>query len=138
VPLPQGLQDEFRRAGDVEATGAALARYAESLSPGEFKLEGERWVYRPLNFVTFQVQKKQPVVVMTFSGYPRQFETKAEEAGLTKEWRSLSRTREYSACKITNPGQLLAASQFIKWGFEYKTRSKSRARPAAKVQPTKI
>src|SRR6266849_2342751 len=105
------VYDELKRAGEIECVGVALAQFAESLSPGgEFKLEGKSWVYRPLNFVTFQVQRRSPTIVIAFSGHPAMFKDRAEKADLTLEWRSLSNImREYSMYKIANPGQLLAA-----------------------------
>src|SRR5260370_39360081 len=85
------LYDEFKRAGELECVGVALARFAESLSPGgEFKLEGKYWVYCPRKFVRFQVQRRSPTIVITFSGHRAMFKDRAEKADLTVEWRNLS------------------------------------------------
>lgn len=109
----------------MECVGVALARYAESLaSGGAFKWQDPKWIYRPLNFVTFQIPQRRPIIVLTFSGHRAMFKGKAESAGLTAEWLKLSDMREYSVYKIEAPGQLLAATQFIRWGLEYKQRRK--------------
>ena len=123
------IYEDFGRVGDMGPVGAALARFAESLSPdSEFKLENKRWVLRPKNLVTFQIQVKKPVIVMTFSGHPVQFKDRAENAGLRIEWQKLDQAMSsYSSYKITSAGQLLAASQFIKWGKEYAERRRVRS-----------
>ncbi|MDP2997765.1 MAG: hypothetical protein Q8N47_09770 [Bryobacterales bacterium] len=145
------MYEEFRLAGDVVGDiGAALARFAESLSPGgQFGKENRAWIYRPNNFVAFQVQSKKGGILLTLRGLPVSyfkdlaekaglsdyFGVVAEKAGIGAVWMGLDRARSsYSTYPIRNAGQLLAAAQFIKWASEYRKfkASTSGSQPAAR------
>jgi hypothetical protein len=114
------MDEDFRRAGPMDVIAVALSRFAESLLPGQFVREGQRWVYRPNNFVTFQVQPRKAGVLLTLRGYPAAFRERAEAFGLKDEHvNGLGRDRSsYSRYPVRKPGQLLAAAQFIKWAYD--------------------
>ena len=115
------MQEDLRRVEDLEATGVALSRFAESLAPGgTFVKQGRKWIYRPNNFVTFEVQPRASGIVITLRGGPEQFRARAEAFGFKDEYvKNLNRERAaYSRYPVRNPGQLLAAAQFIRWAFD--------------------
>ena len=114
------MHEDFLRAGGMQTIAITLSRYAESLAPGgEFIKEGRKWIYRPNNFVTFEVQPRKAGILITMRGGPEQFRPRAEAHGLLIEYGNLDRDRSaYSRYPVRNPGQLLAAAQFIKWAFD--------------------
>ncbi len=115
------MHEDFRRVGDLEPIGVALARYAEALSPGgAFQKEGGRWIYRPHNFITFRVQPRIGGILLTLSGHPIHYKERAAKAGFYEDWlKTGSEMASYTTYSITDASQLLAAAQFIKWASEY-------------------
>jgi hypothetical protein len=124
------MEEDFRRARSMDVIAIALSRFARSLQPGgQFVLEGHRWIYRPNNFVTFEVQPRKAGVLLTLCGPPAAFRERAEAFGLKDEYvNRLDRSRSsYSRYPVRNSGQLLAAAQFIKWAYDNsKPRKKSK------------
>jgi hypothetical protein len=122
------MYEDFKRVGPMEAVAVAPSRFVESLAPsGRFVQENKRWVYRPNNFVTFQVQPKVVGILITLIGRPDQFRERAEAFGFKKEeyLKRLDPDRgAYSRYQIKTPDQLLPAAQFIKWAFENSKKSK--------------
>jgi hypothetical protein len=115
------MYEDFGRAGSMDTIAMALSRYAQSLAPGgEFKKAGRKWIYRPNNFVTFEVQPRKAGILLTMRGVPGQFRERAEAFGLRDEYvKRLDRDRAaYSRYPVRAPDQLLAAAQFIKWAFD--------------------
>jgi len=120
-----GLYDELSRLGELSPVGVALARFAESLSPGgRFVRERSRWVYRPDNFVTFAVHhKKSRKLTLTLSGRPVQYKSLSEKADLGRAWQDLERDRsEYSRYDVARPEHLLPAAFFLRCAHHYKHR----------------
>jgi len=129
---PGSIYADFRRLGGMEPVGAALALFAESLSPGgEFRLEGEKakkWIYRPNNFVTFQVQTRKPVMVITLRGLYVEFINEAKGTLFYKDSLALDRDMgTYSRYRIDRPNQLLPAAYFIKLAFDHFNRPRRRS-----------
>ena len=135
----QSLMDEDfgRLGGDLQIIAAALALFAKSLSPGgEYEKEGARWIYRPNDFVTFQVQPKKRAILLSLRGHRMAFKEKAENCGFERAWREdLDRgwSLSYSEYQITNANQLAAAAQFVKWASEHPWHR--RARSAGRRSP---
>lgn len=127
--IVSSLDEGRNRLDELSSVGVGLARYAESLSPGgRFVHEGTRWVYRPDNFVTFSIQKRNPKFTLTLSGHSVQFKNRAERAGLEAErWDLEVARREYSRYTVAKPGQLLAAAFFIRCARDYKHRRDKKA-----------
>ena len=123
----EAMYEDFRRAGSMDVIAIALSRFAETLAPGgQFVKENRKWIYRPNNFVTFEVQPRKRGVLLTLRGGPEQFKSRAEAFGLQEEWvKRLDRDRAaYSRYPVRNPGQLLPAAQFIKWAFDNSKKRK--------------
>jgi hypothetical protein len=115
------MYEDFRRAGPIESIAVALSRFVESLAPGgQFVKEGRKWIYRKNNFVTFEVQPRKVGILLTLRGTPAHFKARAEAFGFGEEYiKRLDQERSaYSRYPVRNPGQLLAAAQFIKWSFD--------------------
>lgn len=115
---------------DLEPLGNALARFVRALDPkGTFRREGQQWVYRPDNFVTFSIHyKRTKNIVLSLRGHSAQYKEPAEKAGLTDAWRDLEHgMREYSRYRITSVGHLLAAAYFIRLAFDYPSRGRKRS-----------
>jgi hypothetical protein len=64
--------------------------------------------------------------MLTLYGFPAKFKDRAEAYGLHEEYvKRLDQDRPaYSRYPVRNPGQLLAAAQFIKWAFDHSKKSK--------------
>lgn len=45
--------------GDLKHVGMALIQFSRSLSPGEFVKTSAAWIYRPNNFVGFEIRYKR-------------------------------------------------------------------------------
>ncbi len=137
--IPELMSNDLRRVGDVGIVGAALALFAKRIYPGgefEYAEKGKQWIYRPYNFVTFHVQARNPVVVLSLSGsYVLYYKGMAEAAGLYNDWvKNVDRGMgSYSTYKIVDPAQLLAAAQFIQWASDYYKRHGRRRAKAATV-----
>lgn len=128
--IPNSFYGEFRKLEDLEPVGTALARFVRALDPkGRFEPEGDRWVNRPDNFVTFSIHHKRTRnIVLTLRGHLAAYKEPAEKAGLGDAWlKDLERDRaSYSRYRIANATQLLAAAHFIKVAFDYQSRGRKR------------
>jgi hypothetical protein len=118
------IYQDFARMGEMAPIAIALSRFAESLSPGGGfkKKEGDRkWIYRPNNFVTFEVQPRKRGILLTLRGSLPYYKDRSETfPELREEYinRLESGPWEYCSYPVRSPSQLLAAAQFIKWAFE--------------------
>jgi hypothetical protein len=107
----------------LEETVAALAEFAASLYPeGKFTKQGNRWVFTPQNFVTFQPLKTRDEVVLTLRGNPIEFLV-FQELPLAEY-----RHQSYSSCVVTSPHQLMAASSYIHRAYQLFRRGRNRIR----------
>lgn len=94
--------------------------------PGRFEKAGQKWIYRPNNFATFEVQPRKVGILLTLRGTPGHFRERAEAFGFRDEYiKNLDLYRSaYSRYPVRNVGQLLAAAQFIKWAFDNTKKSR--------------
>jgi len=53
------IEAEMLQLGDLRHVGMALLEFARSLSAGEFVKTGAAWIYRPNNFVGFEIRYKR-------------------------------------------------------------------------------
>jgi hypothetical protein len=53
------IEEEILQLGDLRHVGMALLQFARSLAPGDFVKTGAAWIYRPNNFVGFEIRYKQ-------------------------------------------------------------------------------
>jgi hypothetical protein len=56
---PKTIESEMLQLGELQHVGIALLQFARSLSPGEFVKTSAAWIYRPNNFVGFEVRYKR-------------------------------------------------------------------------------
>src|SRR5229473_3417027 len=81
--MNQSMGEDFARSGGMDVIAIALSRFAESLDPkGQFVKEGRKWIYRPNNFVAFEVQPRKQGIMLTLYGFPAKFQDRAEASGL--------------------------------------------------------
>ena len=121
------MYEDFACAGSMDVRAIVLSLFAESLDPkGQFVKEGRKWIYRRNNFVAFEVQPRKQGIMLTLYEFPAKFKQQAEAFGLYEEYvHRLEQDRPaYSRYPVRNPGQLLAAAQFIKWAFDHSKKSK--------------
>jgi|ERR1700693_3012458 len=71
------MYEDFKRAGPIEAIAIALSRFVETIVPGRFEKAGQKWIYRPNNFVTFEVQPRKVGILLTLRGTPGHFRERA-------------------------------------------------------------
>ena len=53
------IDAEMLQLGDLRHVGMALLEFARSLSAGEFVKTGSAWIYRPNNFVGFEIRYRR-------------------------------------------------------------------------------
>src|SRR5438874_10702436 len=56
---PASIEDEMLRLGDLKHVGMALLQFARALSDGEFVKTSAAWIYRPNNFVGFEIRYRR-------------------------------------------------------------------------------
>lgn len=122
------LKDEIEKLPELKNIGLALVDYTLSLFKGlEFKQTGNRWVARPMNYVTFEVHwKRAKNIALSLRGNPSEF-IAHEELPLKQGMAG------YSECKITNHSQLAAASAYIRRAAEIYKRGRERDRTTPRV-----
>jgi len=115
------LEDEISKLDGIRHVGLALLDFSRSILKGNFELEGNYWVYRPDNFVTFDVHwKRANNITLSLRGAPSEFEAldclplKTGMGGV------------YSRCKIERADQLDAAASYIRRALELYQRGRSR------------
>lgn len=125
------IQDEMKKMGLLAEIGAALVAYAESIADGgKFELSGYRWVVRPNNFVTLEPHYIRALnIAVSLRGNPSEF-AELPELPLKKGMAG------YSECSITTPGQLAAASLYIRRASELYHRGKNRIHKNQKLMET--
>ena len=103
------LRSEAHLLPDLAETIMALAKYAKSLVPNAtYAKEGERFVLRPDNFVTFTVRhRRSHHVTLTLRGFLGEFDI-APELQLKS-----GRANVYAECNLNNPNGLAAAATYI-------------------------
>lgn len=103
------LRKEAQLLPELADTTMALAKYAKTLIPNaKYVKEGERYVLRPENFVTFTVRhKRSQHVTLTLRGFLGEFEI-AQELPLKS-----GRANAYAECNLKNPNGLSAAAAYI-------------------------
>lgn len=114
------LHDDLRQIPELFACGEALALFAEQLGSVTFIQEGERWVARPHNFVTFKVQSsRNRDLVITLRGNPVEYESLAEL--------QLKPDRPgHSRFNFSSASQLQAAATHIKRAYHLFSRGSGR------------
>jgi len=112
----KNLYEELGKMSKLGSVGAALGKFVESLTEGEFKLASREWVYRPRNFITFRVQwkrrKSEKIVLSLWGGRALH----SVESSHLKLWHG--RFGTYRQCEITSPRQLAAAALYTEKAFE--------------------
>lgn len=121
------LLSELNQLKGISEGAVALMKYAMALSSSEFEHEGQRWVFRPENFVTFEVHcQRSNNLTVTLRGDPSEFQTKAELP--------LDRSMNgYSAFKLTENGQLEAAFSYVRRAKELFDRGRTRDKKTPQV-----
>ena len=116
------IQDEILKLRSISNTGLALVDFVRSIHPkGDFSQETKSWVYRPDNFVVFDIHyQRANSITLSLRGSPSEFQH-YEILPL-----SLGMGHVYSRCKIENPNQLDAASYYIRRALELYKRGRTR------------
>jgi len=80
--IPDSLLAEFQQLDELESVGIGLAKFARALDPeGRFEREGQQWVNRPDNFVTFSIHyKRRKNIVLSLRGHTVHYKERAEKA----------------------------------------------------------
>jgi len=103
------LKKDAQFLPDLADTIVALAKYGKTLFPNsKYIKEGERYVLRPHNFVTFTVHHtRSHHVRITLRGFIGEFAI-ASELPLKS-----GRAQAYAECILSNPNGLAAAAAYI-------------------------
>jgi hypothetical protein len=116
------LEDQIRKIPHITNLGLALVDYVRSIQPGEFSLESRSWIYRPANFVTFEVHyQRASNIALSLRGGTKEFDP-YDILPLTYH-----RGGAYSLCRIEHPNQLEAASYYICRALEIYRRGRRRS-----------
>ena len=116
------LRREAQSLPELVDTTMALAMYAKALVPNsKYVKEGERYVLRPDNFVTFTVRhKRSHHVTLTLRGFIGEFAI-APELALKS-----GRANAYAECNLSTPSGLAAAAAYIQRACELLKRGSRR------------
>ena len=116
------LKEEAQFLPELSESIIALAKYAKALLPNsKYVKEGERYVLRPHNFVTFTVRhKRNNHVTISLRGFLGEFEV-APELPLKS-----GRATSYAECNLRSPNGLAAAAAYIQRACQLLNRGPSR------------
>jgi hypothetical protein len=116
------LSQEIGNLDGIAPLGHALVEFVTAIHPGgTFEREGKSWVYRPDNFVVFDVHyQRANNLTLSLRGAPREFETHADLPLI------YGMGRVYARCKIESADQLDAAAYYIRRALELYKRGRSR------------
>ena len=116
------LEAEIQQLPSISQLGLALSAFVRAIhSPGEFVHEGRSWVYRPDNFVTFDIHyQRARNITLSLRRAPTEFE-QIPSLPLTAGMGYV-----YSRCKIERADQLDAAAYYIRRALELYSRGRSR------------
>ena len=116
------LENEIAEIPDLKYDGIALAQFSRSLFPGsDFKRGGQRWVFRPENYVTFAVHSARAKHIrLSLPGNRKEFE---EHKGAPLRQ---GRNPSWSECTLSDPSQLLAVASYIQRAAELFKRGRTR------------
>jgi hypothetical protein len=112
----------------ISASAQALADFSEAISKNShFQSEGNRFVLRPANFVTFTVHyKRGNHITVSVRGAVSEFEGRKELA-IKKDQNG------YSAFKFESADQLEAATYYVKRAAELYERGRTRSKKTPKT-----
>lgn len=118
------LDKELQRIPQLTSVGRALVQFVMSLTPGKFKRQGKRWVYRPANFIALCVQhaRARSIALSLYCNW-KSFEKK-EDPILPV---SRGRNSMWVRCTVADPRQLAAAARYIEEAFKHHQKSPRRA-----------
>jgi len=106
------LDEELEKIPQLTDIGRALIQFSSSLTAGEYIREGKSWVYRPVNFIAFQIRhSRAKTIVLSLHGNWRKF----DDMGILPI--SSGRNTMWSTCSIKSPRQLAAAARYIEQSY---------------------
>ena len=116
------VEDEILKLRFISRIGLALIDFIQSIQPiGNFQFESNSWVYRPNNFVAFDIHyQRANNITLSLRGQPNEFD----------HYTSLpiyAGRGNYSRCKIESSNQLDAAAYYIRRALELYNRGRTRA-----------
>src|SRR5438445_795244 len=116
------IEQEIQQLESISPVGLALVAFARAIHPtGDFVLESRSWIYRPDNFVTFDIHfQRANNITLSLRGGTSEF----DEYPLLPL--TIGMGHVYSRCKIERADQLDAASYYIRRALELYQRGRSR------------
>ena len=115
------IESEIDQLRGITNIGRALVDFARSLRPGEFHLEGKRWVFRPDNFVTMSIHcTRANNLSLSLRGAPSEYD-QSDKLKLNSGMGHV-----YAECKIERRDQLAAAASYIERAHEIYRRGRGR------------
>lgn len=109
---PATIESEMLQLGDLQHIGMALLQFARSLSAGEFVKTGAAWIYRPNNFIGFEIRYKR---VKKLNVLTRPVRVPDEIKQLLRNWQG---PLGYLRLELDSPRQLGAACIYIESSFK--------------------
>jgi len=117
------IEDEMLQLGDLQHVGMALLQFARSLAPGEFVKTGAAWIYRPNNFVGFEIRYK---LTQKLNVLVRPVRVPGEVKQVLRNWKG---PLGYLRLEVDSPRKIGAACVYIeascKKGVSRRRRSRT-------------
>ncbi len=117
---PTTIDSEMLQLGELQHVGMALLQFARSLTPGEFVKTSAAWIYRPNNFVGFEIRYKRTKKLNVLA---RPVRVPDDVKQLLRNWQG---PLGYLRLEVDSPRKLGAACVYIEASWR---RPVSRRRP---------
>jgi hypothetical protein len=115
------IESEIAKLRNITNICRGLVDYTRSLRPGEFQLEGNRWVFRPDNFVTMSIHcTRANNLSLSLRGAPSEYD-QSDKLPLKSGMGHV-----YAECKIERPDQLDVAAYHIRRALTLYLRGRER------------
>lgn len=101
------IEDEMLQLGELKHIGMALLQFSRSLIAGEFVKTGAAWIYRPNNFVGFEIRFKRTKKLNVLT---RPVRVPDEVKQLLRNWKG---PLGYLRLEVDSPRKLAAACTYI-------------------------
>lgn len=110
------IEDEMQRLGDLQYVGMALLQFAQSLGSGGFVITGAAWIYRPNNFVGFEIRHRR---VKKLNVLTRIVRVPDDVKQILRNWQG---PLGYLRLEVDSPRKLGAACVYIEASWKKPTR----------------
>src|SRR2546423_1153245 len=114
------IESEMLQLGDLQYVGMALLQFVWSLSSGEFVRSSAAWIYRPNNFVGFEIRHKRTKKLNVLT---RPVRVPDDVKELLRNWQG---PLGYLRLEVDSPRKLGAACVYIEASWK---KPVSRRRP---------